>query len=540
MFVNRNSNLYQCVTFSAKISNCQTDVVVDSGSGITIISLELFNLIKKYGKQPLDIVHNHVSARTATGEQLDMIGTTVVELDLDHSVWYIDCHVVRNFKFSLLLGMDFLIKAGASIDLGKLEVTLGQQVIPVSVLKRPNQVPVCVVETLGIPARSEALLTGRTVGIKGTILVEPKYEITSQNASIYPARRIANVNNNEVPLKVVNPNWFPVKIFSGTCVGMAETIDSGIMETDEGEFSPNTSSSSWVNDVDISNCNLSQQEKDRLLDLLIEYQDVFVTSESDFGQAKRFSRSMDTGDNPPFRQRPYRIPQSQLEMVDKHIRDMLNKGIIQESNSPWSQPLVIVTKKDGSPRFCVDFRKLNSITKRQIFPMPRVDEVLDSLGDSCYFTTLDLASGYWQIPMDPSDMEKTAFCTRQGNWEFRVMPMGLVNSSFSFQKAMQLVLSGLQWNICMVYLDDVIVYSKSFDQHLCNLCSVFDRFKLEGLKLKPKKCNFCKPEVLYLGHVVGKQGIKPNPDKIEVIKNYPVPTTCNEVRSFVALVSYYR
>ena len=295
-FVNRNSNLYQCVTFTAKISNYQTDVVVDSGSGITIISLELFDLINKYSKQPLDMVYNHVSARTAPVEQLDMIGTTVVELDLGHSVWYVNCHVVRNFKFSFLLGTDFLIKAGASIDLGKLEVTLGQQVIPVSVLKRPNQVPICVVGTLEIPTRSKALLMGRTVGIKGNILAEPKYEITSQNASLYPACCIANVNNNEVPLKVVNPNLFSVKIFSGTCVGMAEIIDSGIVETDEGELSPYASSSSWVNDVDISNCNLSQQEKDRLLDLLVEYQDVFVTSESDFGQAKRFSHTMDTGD----------------------------------------------------------------------------------------------------------------------------------------------------------------------------------------------------------------------------------------------------
>eukprot|EP00794_Sanderia_malayensis_P003974 gene3974-4523_t len=172
--------------------------------------------------------------------------------------------------------------------------------------------------------------------------------------------------------------------------------------------------------------------------------------------------------------------------------------------------------------------------------MPRIDEVLDSLGDACYFTTLDLALGYWQIPMDPRDMEKTAFCTRQGNFEFRVTPMGLVNASYTFQKMMQLVLSGLQWQVCMVYLDDVIVYSKSFDKHLDNLRLVFERFKNEGLKLKPKKCYFCQPEVLYLGHVVGKDGIKPNPEKISVIQNYPVPKDCGEIRSFVALVSYYR
>ena len=172
--------------------------------------------------------------------------------------------------------------------------------------------------------------------------------------------------------------------------------------------------------------------------------------------------------------------------------------------------------------------------------MPHVEDVLDSLGDACYFTTLDLASGYWQIPMTSEDMEKTACCTRQGKVEFRVMPMGLVNASYTFQKMMQLVLSGLQWQICMVYLDDVSVYSKLFDKHLENLNTVFDRFRNEGLKLRPKKCHVCKPEVLYLGHIVGKDGIRPNPDKIEVIRTYPVPLNCNEVRSFVALVSYNR
>ena len=159
-----------------------------------------------------------------------------------------------------------------------------------------------------------------------------------------------------------------------------------------------------------------------------------------------------------------------------HIQGMLKKGIIKESTSPWSQPLVIVTKKEGSPRFCVDFRKLHLISKKQIIPMPRVEDVLDSLGDAFYFTTLDLASGYWQIPMTSEDMENTAFCTRQGNVEFCVMPMGLVIASYTFQKMMQLVLGGLQWQICMVYLDDVSVYSKSFDKHLDNVNAVLDCF----------------------------------------------------------------
>ena len=533
----------QSVTFTGRVENYETEIVIDSGSGVTLMSLDLFNLINRYARMPLEMICNDLIAKAATGDSLNIVGKTSVELDLGPSKWYVECYVARNFQYSFLLGTDFLVKSGATIDLSNLQATIGQDRISISVVNRPSQVPVCIVETLEIPARSEALLAGRISGLQGTVLVEPKYEISSHNSLLYPARNIAKIKDNQVPVKVVNTNTFPVKILSGTCVGTAEVLDEEQIHKNSDQGKPNiqiSSSHEWIDDVDLANCDISDQERRQLLNLLSEYRDVFAKSDTEFGRAHRFTHEIDTGDNPPFRQRPYRIPHSQLGMVDEHIHNMLNKDIIQESNSPWSQPLVIVTKKDGSPRFCVDFRKLNSLTKKQIFPMPRIDDVLDSLGDSCYFTTLDLASGYWQIPMKPEDMEKTAFCTRQGNFEFRVMPMGLVNASFSFQKMMQLVLSGLQWQTCMVYLDDVIVYSKSFQKHIANLRSVFDRFRAEGLCLKPKKCHFCKPEVLYLGHVVGKDGIKPNPDKIEVIQNYPVPKNCDEVRSFVALVSYYR
>ena len=471
-------NPKQCLTFTGRVAKYETEIIVDSGSGISIISFDLFSLINKYARSPLDISSNSILAKTPTGEYLDIVGTTTVELDLGESNWYVDCHVVKNFNYAFLLGTDFLIKTSSRIDLGSMKITIGQQTLDVSVVNQPSQVKVCVVDTIEIPPRSEAVLQGSVSGLNGEVLIEPKHEISSGNSSLYPARSIACINNGIVPVKIVNTNSCLVKIFAGTCVGMAEVLKGQeVKQTREGKshkVAPNSNFLSWLDEIDLSSSSLSENEKSNLVNLLVEYSDVFVTSDLDLGKAHRFSHKIDTGKNDPFRQRPYRIPQSQLAMIDKHIEEMLNKGIIQESNSPWSQPLVIVTKKDGSPRFCVDFRKLNNITKLQIFPMPRVDEVLDSLGDARYFTTLDLASGYWQIPMDPKDVEKTAFCTRQGNFEFHVMPMGLVNASFTFQKMMQLVLSGLQWQICMVYLDDVIVYSKSFETHLENLRLVFD------------------------------------------------------------------
>ena len=542
-FVNVCNDPVQCVTFDAKVEGINSQIVLDSGSGLSIMSSEMFSCVNAKSSTPLVLSNNTILAKTATGDKLSVLGTTCVTVDLGDSCWIVECYVVSNFKYAFLLGTDFMIRSGAKIDLDSLHVSLGQSRLPIRIDRKPRQVQVNVVEALEIPARSEAILSGRVNGLSGTVLVEPKHALSCENGSlVYPARCVAYVNDGIVPLKIANPNSFPVKVFPETCVGMAETVgvDDVNEQTGENDLHSFPNELSWLKDIDMSDSSLNEDERNQLLNLLQEYSDVFVTRETDVGCARRFSHKIDTGNNDPIRQRPYRIPHSQQEMVDEHIQLMLKKGIIQESNSPWSQPLVIVTKKDGSPRFCVDFRKLNAITKKQVFPMPRIDEVLDSLGDSCYFTTLDLASGYWQVPMDPDDMEKTAFCTRSGNFHFRVMAMGLTNASFTFQKMMQLVLSGLQWNICMVYLDDVIVFSKSFQKHLDNLRLVFDRFRKEGLKLKPKKCHFCKPEVLYLGHIVGKNGIRPNPEKVSCISNYPVPTNCSEVRSFVALCSYYR
>ena len=397
-----------------------------------------------------------------------------------------------------------------------MQVTIGQQTLAVSVVNQPSQVKVCVTDTIEIPPCSEAVLQGGVPGLQGEVLVEPKREISCNNSLLYPARSRANIRNGIIPVKVVNTNNCSIRIFAGTCVGMVEILKGqAVKQMKEGksrDIISNSNSVPWLDDIDLMSSSLSEIDKSRLINLLIKYRDVFVNVDLYLGRAHRFTHNTDTGDNALFRRRPYRIPESQLGRVDKNIEEMSNKSIIQGSNSLWSQPLVIITKKDGSPRFCVDFRKLNNITKQQIFPMPRIDEVLDSLGDACYYTTLDLASGYWQIPTDPKDMEKTAFCTRQGNFEFRFMPKGLVNATFTFQKMMQFVLSSPQWQICKIYLDDEIVNSKSFEKHL-DLCLIFDRLKGEGLKLKPRKYRFCRTEVLYLGHIVGKDGIKPNPLK---------------------------
>lgn len=201
---------------------------------------------------------------------------------------------------------------------------------------------------------------------------------------------------------------------------------------------------------------------------------------------------------------------------------------------------MLVRKKDGSYRFCIDYRKVNAVTIKDSYPLPRPADALDSLSGACWFSTMDLCSGYWQVELEAQDKEKTAFSTGSGLYQFKVMPMGLTNAPPTFQRLMELVLHGLHWKECLIYLDDVLVFSRSFADHLQSLTEVFSRFRSAGLKLKAKKCQFAQTQVTFLGHVVSNQGLQPDARNLEKVRRWPTPRTATEVRAFIGLCSYYR
>ena len=314
-----------------------------------------------------------------------------------------------------------------------------------------------------------------------------------------------------------------------------------MLEMDEERVAPNSARQSHLKAMlHLDQAEVSLCEREALENFLLQNADIFALGNTELGRTDVVTHSIDTGDHRPIHQHPRRIPFALRSQVDEMVQDMLDQGVIQPTSSPWASPIVLVKKKDGSMRFCVDYRQLNAITKLDVYPLPRIDDTLDVLAGARLFTTLDLASGYWQVSLDPAAREKTAFVTHAGLYEFEVMPFGLCNAPATFQRLMEVVLAGLTRNQCFVYLDDILIISRTWEEHLGNLQLVFDRLRSAGLRLRPKKCPFAQQKALYLGHIVSEQGIEVDTQKVDRVRHYPVPTNLKTLQRFLGLVSYYR
>ena len=286
--------------------------------------------------------------------------------------------------------------------------------------------------------------------------------------------------------------------------------------------------------------SLSFEQQADLRQLLEEYQDVFSKEGDPISSTSLVEHEILTTGRPirqPFRRQNPIV----REIEQQQVKEMLRDDVIRPSASPWASPVVMVKKKDGSMRFCVDFRKMNDATIKDAHPLPRIDDTLESLYGAQYFTTLDLKSGYWQVPIKEEDKEKTAFRTSSGQlYEFNQLPFGLCNAPATFSRLMDRTLAGLAWNICLYYLDDIIVFSSTWAEHIERLRAVFERLRRANLKLGAHKCNLAAREVSFLGYKVTPEGLEPEPKLMEAISKLPPPINVAEVRSFLGLVGYYR
>ena len=289
----------------------------------------------------------------------------------------------------------------------------------------------------------------------------------------------------------------------------------------------------------VSNCNL--EEKRQIANLLVKYQDVFSSHEYDLGLCRLGEYyHIDTGDAKPIKQRPRRVPLALTDQEEKVIRQMDAQKIIRKSSSPWASPLCLVVKPSGKVRPCIDYRAVNKVTKPDSYPIPNTRDCLDAFAGAKLFSVLDLRMGYFQIPVLEEDIPKTAFVSKYGLYEHLTMPMGMMNSGSCFQRVMERCLAGLQWFICLVYLDDVCVFGKNFEEHIYRLEQVLFRLKQSGLKLGTDKCHLLRTQVTFLGHVVSSRGCLPNPNNVSKLLRIPTPKNPTQVKQVLGMGSYYR
>ena len=353
------------------------------------------------------------------------------------------------------------------------------------------------------------------------------------------ARTLITPDSPVAAVRVCNTSQRPIRLHRGQSMGMLQPVCS-VSEPHPPTVEKATVTESLNTMLDQVDPSVPADAKQQLSQLMETYQDVFSYSEFDLGCTNIVNHEIDTGDNRPFKQPLRPQPRAHLPAIDHLLEEMQMQGIIQPCQSDWASNIVLVKKKDGSIRFCVDYRKLNDLTRKDAYPLPRIETCLDTLANAAWYSTFDLRSGFHQVAMRPSDANKTTFVCHRGTFRFPRMPFGLCNAPATFQRLMDTVLVGLNFEICLAYLDDIIVFSHDIQGHLERLEILFQRLREAHLKLKPSKCRILQRRVTFLGYTVSQAGVGTDPDKICAVRDWPIPQNLRQCRAFVGLCQYYR
>ena len=395
---------------------------------------------------------------------------------------------------------------------------------------------------ISLPANSFNWVSARIKGKlpDGLALFTPR-EFSVEDNDLFWGEGIVEVKDNIAYLPVTSNSPTPVELNSCTPVGNIARLEcesiAAVNHTQRSNQNEKERLNSLYQIID-SKFQQGSRENHALRKIVTTYPHAFSLEEDPLTITDRFYHEIRT--DKIVHTRPYPIPLKYQDQVHDQIEDLLKRGIIRPSASPWNHPLVPVVKKDGSIRICLDFRKMNESLPDDTYPIPSVQEILNQLGNNALYSTLDMRSSFHQIPLKESSCEKTAFTTPRGRWEYLSLPFGLKDSGNSFQRCINSVMSGMIGKGSWVYLDDVIVGGSDFDTHLNNIMEVAKRLQDNNLSLKFDKCEFFKEELDFLGHKISKQGIQKQPQKVEAIKRFPRPKTVKQVLSFTGLANYYR
>ena len=532
-------------------ANREIQALVDTGASVSMISTSTFQSLNPRPK----LFESSLKIRGISGAITPVAGVTEMTITIAGER-YLGRFVVMNTKEEMLLGADFLSEFDVKIDFGKGTINIGSAEL---ILDKPNskrQFVYGMNNTVTIPPNSEVVVpldicsrNHEAYARNLPVVLEPSDTLTKSGAILgqtltgcrKPFALLLNSTSNEIivqPMRRFAVGQIPDMI-SSKPIERPLSVNVVLEEEDSNPLVDINLLPKPLRDM-IPQEFRNTSKENTLVQLLYNYRDIFVTQPGELGRTDVMKHEINTGDAAPIRVPKRRLPAKQEEIVSEELKKMIEKGVVEESTSPWSSPVVIVKKKDGTHRFCVDYRELNNVTHKDSYPLPHIEDTLQSLHGARYFCSLDLASGYWQIEMDEESKAKTAFKTREGLYQFNVMPFGLCNAPATFERLMDKILRGMVWDRCMCYLDDIIVYGGNFRQTLENLEKVFGKLRNSGLKLKPTKCNLFKEELLYLGFIVSGEGVSSDPAKLDSLRNWPEPCTVPDIRAFLGLTNYHR
>jgi len=500
----------------ATVKGIGHDCLLDSGSELSIFPR---NIVKGETIRPTIIRMN-----AANGTPIEMLGQAEVMFNFDGKMIKVT-GLVSDKVFEIMLGEDFLSSNKAVWNFASGQLCMQGKEFPMYAARSSGAWSrrVVVSENTIIPASCEMVITAKQQHRNlHTTEVDSSGIWMTENGDMKCGLKLARIlvdgNSDSVPIRLINPNTAPVKLSRGTVLtNLSEVEDimeeaiSGSERTDEGIIHVQPIMSAVPEEI-------SESTKLKLQDLLIEYKDIFSQHEYDLGYTDLITHHIDTRDHHPVRQPLRRQPPLYQQIIKEQTEQMLAAGVIEPSDSEWASNVVLVKKRDGKMRYCIDYRGVNTLTKKDSFPLPRIDQCLDTLNGSQYFSTFDLTSGYHQVGMAPEDADRTAFVTRDGLFRFKKLPFGLTNAGATFSRLMCRVLQGINFVTCLAYLDDIVIFSTSEQQHIERLTQLFERIRIAKLKFKPSKCQVLKTSINFLGHTIDRDGIHTEAEKVQAVR----------------------
>ena len=537
---------------SASIGTWPFSCLIDTGSAASFLNLQTWNTIAKN-------LQNHTLSSVACkvtsvdGSELTVLGCIQMSVSLSDQCSVHHTFIVADIQPQAILGLDFFRLHHASIHVGENLLYVDDKPISLSPMSScsTKRIPVRYVKLscdVVIPGYSQTI-TPVNVNCKGRpyhydAVLEPRDRLLQRKSvAVSPVAVQVLPEWNKIPVRVQNLDPTPVTLYKGTIVG--ELLACTVIDSDDQDEPLSCKAVDVVSEdaipAELFDLSLVPQSvKKETAELLCSYEDVISSNKMDLGSTNIVQHDIQTTTDEPIRQSARRIPIHLQTEVKDHVDELVDNGIVSPSTSPWAAPIVTVRKPDGTLRLCVDYRKLNAVTVKDAFPLPRIDTALDNMTGACYFSTLDLTSGYWQVELDNAARAKSAFVTPFGLFEWKSMPFGLCNAPATFQRLMNRVLGELVGECCMVYLDDIVIFSTTVAEHLHHLQLVLQRLRDAGLKVKPSKCHLFRQSVIFLGHQISATGVSPDPSKFAVVQNWPIPKSAKEVKQFVGFVTYYR